>query len=147
MPIVPKIAGAASLITAINDIHKTGVIYSKQEKNKTMGNNVLSSSIGNQKADYVSFKDAKRKNWTENRMFFSGIKEDFASAKGYLKGSKEGTLRYIPKLLFIAGAIIPNVKGKTISYLSTAALAVYEIWDYLRNGTGLFEKNDYLNRK
>jgi len=160
MPLIPKIAGATSLISTINDIHKTGVIYSKQEKNKAMGNNVLSCSIGNQKADYVSFKDAKRKNWSEKYLFFSGLKEDFASVKGYFKGIGEGIVRYIPKLILAAGAIIP--KNKTVdlkdgtkqlskiskfAYISAIGLAIYEAWDYLRYGTELFEKKDYLERK
>ncbi len=147
MPVIPKIAGAASLISTIKDIHQTGMVYSRREKNKTMGNNVLSCSIGNQKADYLSFKDAKRKNWTEQNLFFSKIKEDFASVKGYFKGTTEGIVRYAPKIALIAGAIIPKNKGQKLSYISTIGLALYEIWDYLRHGTGIFERTNYLDRK
>ena len=147
MPVIPKIAGTISLVSTIKDIHNTGMIYSKQEKNKSMGNNVLSSSIGNQKADYISLKDAKRKNWTERNMFFSKIKEDFAVLKGYIKGTTEGVVRYAPKFVLALAAIIPKNKGQTLSYLSTVGLGIYEIWDYLRHGTGLFERTDYLERK
>ncbi|MBQ8476213.1 hypothetical protein IJ531_04035 [bacterium] len=145
MPVIPKIAGTASVLASLYDIHKTALIYSKQEYNKVMGDTVVASSIGNQKADNVSFKDAQRKNWTEQHHFLSGANETLASVKGYVKGAAQGFVRYIPKFAAAALAIIP--KNKPISYLSTVVLAGMEIWDFLRHGTGLWEKTDYLKRK
>ena len=147
MPVIPKIAGATSILASLHDIHKTAMIYSRQEQNKAEANCILAKSLGGQKADYISYKDAKRKNWTERTRFFSGVDEGIASAKGYIKGAIDGIIRYIPKFVLSAVAIIPKDRGKTLSYISTIALAGYEIWDYLRYGTGLFEKTDYLERK
>ena len=147
MPIIPKIAGATSIITSLGDIHKTALLYSKQEKNKATGNYILASSIANQKADFVSFKDAQRKNWISGQHLFVSIDEIFASAKGYFKGVIQGIERYLPKFALAILAIIPKDKGKKLSYISTIALAGVEIWDFLKNGTGLFEKGDYLKRK
>ncbi len=147
MPIVPKIAGSASLISSLVDIHKTALIYSKREHNKVMGDNVVAISLGNQKADYISFKDAQRKNWFNKRGLLSSVREDFAAVKGYCKGAIQGIVRYIPKIALSALAIIPSAKHKTLSYVSTIALAVVEAWDFVRYGSGMFEKTDYLERK
>ena len=147
MPVIPKIAGSVSILASLHDIHKTAMIYSKQEYNKAMGNNVVASSIGSQKADYVSFKDAQRKEWTQDQQFFYGIKETFASIRGYFKGAVQGIARYFPKFLLSAISIIPRNKGKVLSYISTVALAGLELWDYYRHGAGIFEKTDYLERK
>ena len=147
MPIVPKIAGITSTVASIRDIHKTAMIYSKEEYRKAMGNAVVSKSIGNQKADYISYKDAQRKNWSTQHLLFSGTKETIASIKGYFKGAFRGIIRYLPKFILAAGAIIPKDKGSIISYASTAALGAVELWDFLKNGTGLFERRDYLNKK
>jgi len=146
MPVIPKIAGSMSIVSSLVDIHKTAMIFSKEEKNKTMGDNVVSRSIGTQKADYVSFKDAKRKNWCNDRKLFFTLKEDFSAVKGYLKGALDGIVRYLPKIALSLGAIIPK-KHKYVSYISTIALAGAEIWDFLRYGTGIFERKDYLKRK
>ncbi len=147
MPAVPKIAGSISILASLNDIHKTAMIYSRQEYNKAMGDKVVACSIGNQKADFLSFKDAQRKNWTDKNHFFAGISETFGAIKGYCKGAAEGIIRYSPKLALAALAIIPKTKAKTLSYISTVALMGVEIWDFLRNGTGLFERDNYLSRK
>ena len=147
MPIIPKIAGATSLISSLDDINKTALIYSKQEKNKAVGNNILSCSIANQKADYVSFKDAQRKNWFAQRCLFININEIAGAVKGYFKGAVYAIDRYLPKIALSLMAIIPKEKGKKLSYISTVALAGVELWDFLKNGTGMLEKSDYLNRK
>ena len=151
MPIIPKIAGGASIIASLHDIHKTAMIYSHREYNKVMGDSVVSCSLGNQKADYVSFKDAQRKNWSNQHNFFAGIQEACAAVKGYAIGAFHGIVRYIPKFILAAGAIIPKKTDKAvlnaIPYISTILLGCVELWDYLRNGTELFEKRDYLKRK
>ena len=147
MPAIPKIAGIASILASLNDIHKTAMVYARQEGNKTMANNIISCSLGSQKTDYISFKDAQRKNWTKQQGFFFGTKEIFASIGGYINGALQGVARYAPKLVLSAMAIIPKTKAKTLSYVSTVALACLEVWDYCRHGTGVFEKTDYLDRK
>ena len=151
MPVIPKIAGGASVLASIYDIHKTAMIYSRQEYNKAMGDSVVSCSIGNQKADHVSVKDANRKNWMDQNHFMSGWNEGCASVRGYFKGMAQGIVRYLPKFILAAIAIIPKKTDKkllnAIPYLSTIALACVEAWDFYRNGTEFFEKTDYLKRK
>ena len=164
MPVIPKAAGITSVISSLYDIHKTALIYSQKEYNKVAGNSVIACSIGNQKANHISYKDAQRKNWTNQNNFFIGIKEAFASVKGYIKGAFDGFIRYIPKLGLAALAIIPSgskavangtkenilktaLHSKKLPYIATMALAGIEIWDYLKNGTGLFERTNYLERK
>ena len=146
MPVIPKIAGSVSILSSLNDIHKTAMIYSGQERKKAMGDTVVACSIGNQKANNVSYKDAQRKNWINSKNFFSGTCEIAASAKGYFKGAAQGIARYLPKLALALAAIIPS-KSKILAYTSTILLAGAEIWDFLVNGTGLFEEKNYLKRK
>lgn len=162
MAIIPKTAGALSVISSLNDIHNTAMIYSTQEFQKASSNETLAISIGNQKADYVSLKDAKRKNWVNSKQFFTGFPQTVASVKGYAKGVVEGVMRYWPKFALSALAILPKAKnnpnakglfkifktkGKEISYISAIALAAYEVYDFLKNGTELFERRNYLERK
>ena len=162
MPLIPKVAGTASLLSTIKDIHKTAMIYSTREYNKASGNETLAISIGNQKADYVSFKDAQRKNWVNENQYFTGLPQAYASVKGYFKGAVQGITRYLPKFVLSALAIIPKSNptmgsnkivnaiknsGKTVSYASAILLAGYEIFDFLKNGTELFERRNYLERK
>lgn len=147
MPVIPKIAGGASLLSTIVDIHKTAMIYARQENGKAKGDIILATSVGNQKADYISFKDAQRKNWCNKKRLFHSIKEDFAAVKGYFKGIVEAGIRYLPKIALSAAAIIPKAKNSTFAYISTVALAAWEAWDFVRYGTGLFERKNYLKRK
>lgn len=146
MSVVGKVAGGASLLSSLYDIHKTAVIYSKKEYMKASGDEVVACSIGAQKTDRLSYKDSKRKNWIDQHHFLTGPKEFFASIKGYTKGFIEGVSTYLPKLLLSMGAIIPK-KNKLIPTLSTIGLAILEGYDFVKNSTGIFEKTDYLKRK
>lgn len=158
MPIIPKIAGSLSVISSLKDIHETALIYSQQEYQKEAGNETVAISIGNQKADFVSFKDARRKNWVSRQSIFSGFTPAMASIKGYCKGAFQGISRYFPKFVLAALSIIPSskvkpdakglrAKSKELSYISAIALALYEAYDFLKNGTELFERRNYLERK
>ncbi len=147
MPTVTKIAGGVSLVSTIVDMHKTAMIYARQENNKAKGDIIVATSIGNQKADYISAKDAQRKNWCNKKRLFHSVKEDFAAIKGYFKGIIEAGIRYIPKIALSLASIIPKAKNSKLAYVSTVALALWEAWDFIRYGTGLFEKKDYLKRK
>lgn len=161
MPVIPKIAGTASAIATIYDIHKTAMIYSEKEYKKAMGDSVIASSVGNQKEQHVSHKDAQRKNWMARHHLMSYINEPIAAVKGYIIGAKEGIVRYAPKLILAAIATFPKKAAEKIlsvapfmtkaaskiPYVSAIALAGLEIWDFLKNGTGIFEKANYLKRK
>lgn len=144
MTIPSKAVGALSLISCIRDIHGTSMIMSRQACQKATSDTFISNSIGCQKTNELSYKDAKRKNWLSQHNFFLAPNEVFASIGGYLKGVGEGIVRYLPNLALAALSIIPGKNHKTLANISAAALAGLEIGDFIVNGTNATERTDYL---
>ena len=145
MTVVSKIAGGAGLISSINDIHKTAMIYAKQEHDINQGDVLVQTSIGAQKANRLSHRDAARKNWLEQNNFFAGIKENFAAVKGYLKGFGQGILRHLPEITLSSVALA--LKNKTAANITAIGLGIVTLYDFIVNSTSIFEKTDYLKRK
>lgn len=142
MTIVSKTAGAAGLISCLRDIHKTAVLYSNQGYAKASSDAFISCALGSQKANRVSVRDAERKNWLLKNNFLGGIKETFGRAGGYLRGLAQGVAGYIPNILLSLGAVCS--KNKTIANISAIGLAGVELFDFIKNSTGIFERTDYL---
>lgn len=163
MTIISKTAGALSLISCVHDIHKTALIYSKNEYAKTAANTLISTSVNNQKADHISYKDAQRKNWLTQQNYFASIKEGFARVKGYVKGVFKTSLRYIPNFALAAVALFAgkNLKAvqnaadvakatrivETVANVAAVGLGVVEGVDFVKNTLGVNQRDDYLNVK
>ena len=143
MTIPSKLVGGLSLFSCIKDIHTTSMLMSKKEYGKASADAFLSNSVGCQKTNYLSVKDAKRKNWLLRQGIFVGINENFGGVRGYLKGVQQGIMRYLPNFILAGFSIIPK-KHKVLANLSAAALGILELCDYFANGTNMNEKTDYL---
>ena len=142
MTIISKIAGGLSLFSCLTDAHKTGLIYANNEYAKASGDTFISCSLGTQKADKISSKDAQRKNWLLRNNFLGGINEGFAKVGGYFKGFGNSIVRYLPNIALSAVAL--KVKSPIVSAISTIGLAGLELYDFIRNSTGIFQRTDYL---
>ena len=106
MTAISKLAGIGGLASCLLDIHKTAMVYSKNEHAKTSANSFVSASLGCQKANDISHRDAKVKNWIfAHNDQFSVIPRVFASVKGYLGGVLHGIIRHFPTLIFAIPAI------------------------------------------
>ena len=163
MTLISKSAGALSLISCVHDIHKTALIYSNNEYAKIAANNMISTSVNNQKADYVSYKDTQRKNWLTQNNYFASIKEGFARVKGYIKGVFKSSVRYIPNFALAAVALLVSKNSKfvtkaadqakatktaeTIANIAAVGLGVIESVDFVKNTLGVNQRDDYLNIK
>lgn len=145
MSILSKTAGGLSMGAALVDIHKTAMKYSNQELAKTSANIVISNSIGAQKSDTFSYKDAVRKNWLSEKNLLATQKEFMGRIKGYFKGVLKTAPRYIPN--FVLGIIGLTTKSKTIGKLSAIGLAAVEIYDYIMHATNITQRTDNLNIK
>lgn len=144
MTFISKTAGTLSLVSCIHDMHKTALIYSNDEGAKTASNAKIESSIGNQKINHLSYKDAQRKNWIARQDFFISTKEFGARIGGYIKGFVQSGVRYIPNFILSAAAIIPNKKHKVIPNIATVGLAIVEAFDFIKNSTNISQRTDYL---
>ncbi len=142
MTIISKVAGGLSLFSCLRDIHKTGVIYSNREYQKSAGDSYISCSVGTQKANRVSYRDAERKNWLLRNNFFAGASETWGRVKGYFKGVVDAASRYIPNIALSAIAL--SAKRNIIANMSAVGLAVVEIYDFIKNSSGIFDRSDYL---
>ena len=145
MTVVSKIAGSAGLLSSINDIHKTAMIYAKREYGLNQGDVIVQNSIGAQKANRLSYRDASRKNWLEQNNFFAGVKERFAAAKGYCKGLGRGIIGHLPEITLSSLALA--IKNKTAANITAIGLGILTVYDFIVNSTRIFEKTDYLKRK
>jgi len=145
MPIIPKIAGGAGIVSSVVDIHKTALIHARNEAAVYSSNSILSTSLGAQKADRLSVADADKKNWINQKSFLAGPSGVLGALKGYFKGIKEGVVIHWPKLLLSLSAFI--FKKEIPSYLSTAALGIYAVYEFIKHSTSIFEKTDYLKFK
>ena len=142
MTIISKLAGGLSLYSCLTDMHKTAVLTANNEYTKASADTFIETSIGSQKAEKVSYKDAKRKNWLLKNNFMGGINETWGRVKGYCKGFFTAGVRYVPNFMLAIGAILS--KNKVIASLSAIGLAVVEAWDFIKNSSGIFERTDYL---
>jgi len=153
MTLISKTAGALSLSSCIIDMHKCGVISSKNSAAKTSANVLLSDSIGSQKANRISYKDATIKNFSARNNFGITIKESVAKVTGYLKGFFEAGARYIPNFalavlaLVVSGGKTDNAVARNAKIANAAALGlgIVEGYDILKNSTNFGQRTDYLN--
>ncbi|MBQ7287474.1 MAG: hypothetical protein IJW73_06925 [Candidatus Gastranaerophilales bacterium] len=112
MTLISKAAGGLSLISCFHDIHKTAMINSNNKYAKVSSNATIASSIGNQKANKVSYKDAQRKNWLAQSQFGMQTIELSARVTGYISGFAKASVRYIPNFACAAVAILLASKSK-----------------------------------
>lgn len=142
MTIVSKAAGAAGLISCISDIHKTAVLYSNNKYAKATSDAYISCALGTQKANHISVRDAERKNWLLEKGFFVGIKGTMGRIGGYFHGLANGVVNYLPNIALSLGSIC--AKNKTVASLSAIGLAGVELYKFIKDATGIFERTDYL---
>ena len=142
MTLISKGASALSLISCFRDIHKTAMIHSKNAYAQTMGDTFVADSVGNQKTNYISHRDAERKNWVFRSNFFNGTKETCAKIGGYIKGFTQGLARYLPNIALSSVAMC--AKNKYIANISAALLGGVELFGFIKNSTSITERTDYL---
>jgi len=140
---ISKPAGALSLISCFHDIHKTAMVSSNNAYAQASSDAMISNSIGNQKADKLSFKDTQRKNWLAKNNFFASFKEGFARVSGYVKGAFSASVRYIPNFILSAIAIGCK-KSKGVANAAAVGLGVIEVFDFIKNSTNINQRTDYL---
>lgn len=143
MTIISKTAGVLSLASCIHDIHKTALISSRNAYAKAASDAVITSSLGNQKADKVSYKDAQRKNWLAQNNFTAPYKEFFARVGGYIMGAAKASVRYIPNFALAAVALCTK-KYKGIANAAAVGLGLIEGIDFIKNSTNINQRTDYL---
>lgn len=142
MTLISKIAGGACVLSYISDIHNTAKVYSNNAYAKASSDAYIACDINAQKADRLSSRDAKRKNWLMQHTFFIGIKETLARVGGYIKGFGMGIINHMPEVVLSALAIAS--KNKKVANISTIALGAYEVYDFAKHSTSLGQKTDYL---
>ena len=144
MTLISKTAGVLSLASCIHDIHKTALISSRNAYAKASSDAVITSSLGNQKADKVSYKDAQRKNWLAQNNFSAPYKEFFARVGGYIVGAAKASVRYIPNFALAAVALFTKKDYKGIANAAAVGLGVIELFDFIKNATNINQRTDYL---
>ncbi len=144
MTLISKTAGVLSLVSCITDMHKTALIVSNNEYAKASSDTFIANSIGTQKADRLSYKDTERKNWLAKNSFMNTPAEIFARVKGYLSGLVQSGVRYVPNFILSAVALLTSKDHKAIANISAIGLACLEAYDFIKNSTNIFQRNDYL---
>ena len=144
MTLISKTAGALSLASCIYDIHKTALINSKNQYAKTSANTVIENSVGYQKANRVSYKDAQRKNWLAQGNFLAPFKEFGARVGGYISGFAKASIRYIPNFVLAATALCVK-KYPKLANVAAVGLGIVEAWDFVLNSLKLNQRDDYLS--
>ena len=160
MTILSKIAGGLSLASCLYDTHKTAVIKSNNAYAKASSNATIEKSIGNQKMDRMSYRDAERKNWLAESNFGIFLKEIAGKVGGYCKGIAGGLVRYSPNIILssiaiLSGAGLKNIQDvdklakatkrhNIVATVATVGLAGLELFDFIKNSTNMFQKTDYL---
>lgn len=143
MTIISKTAGVASAASCLYDIHKTALYNSNKVYAKVSSDTVISNSIGNQKADKISYKDAQRKNWLARNNFTASYKETWARIKGYVQGAIDAGVRYIPNFILSAIALRCK-KSKGVANAAAVGLGILECFDFIKNSTNINQRTDYL---
>ena len=164
MTLISKTAGGLSLISCIHDIHKTAMINSNNKYAKVSSEATIATSIGNQKINKVSYKDAQRKNWLAQSQFGLQAREISARVTGYISGAVKAGARYIPNFALATVAILSGKKIKDAdkataglkkcwqNIISSQKLAngaaiglgIIEAWDFIKNSTNIAQRTDYL---
>ena len=107
-----------------------------------MGDTFVADSVGNQKINHVSSRDAERKNWVFQGNFLNGTKETCAKFGGYAKGFAQGLARYLPNIALSSVAMC--ARNRYIANISAALLGGVELFGFIKNSTNITERTDYL---
>lgn len=143
MTFISKTAGCLSLVSCVHDIHKSALIYSKNKYVKASANATIENSLNMQKANHLSYKDTRRKNWLNQSNFFAPIRELFAKVSGYVEGALKTSVRYIPNFVLASVALFAK-NNKKLANIAALGLGAVEGVDFAVNSLGVGQKNDYL---
>lgn len=144
MTLISKAAGALSVLSCVHDIHKCALIYSKNSGAEASADSVITKSVKYQKANRLSYKDTQRKNWLAQGNYFASISELLARIGGYIKGFAKTSIRYIPNFIAASVAIFANKNHPKIANSAAVVLGIIEAFDFIKNGVGVGQRNDYL---
>lgn len=142
MTIISKAAGAMSVTSCIYDMHKCGVVGANRNYAKASADTFISNEINSMRTDDLSYKNSQIKNWWARNNFFQPVNETIGRITGYVNGFVTAGTKYIPNL--IAGSIALFSKRKGLANIAAGALAVMEGWNFIKNTSGIKQRNDYL---
>ncbi len=142
MTIISKAAAGLSVGSCIYDMHKSGVVSANRNYAKASADTFISNELNAMRTDDLSYKNSQIKNWCARNNPFQSVNETLGRVTGYLNGFFAAGVKYIPNL--IAGSVAMFSKHKGLANIAAGALAVMEGWNFIKNTTGVKQRNDYL---
>lgn len=151
-----KIAATAAAAMAgsacLYDVHKQGVRSATLTREKNYADDFIAQEIGSSKLNYPSAKHAAIKNWMLNFKFPHKFSEIVNTVGGYFKGAVKGIANNFAPLACSALTIFLGANKKIASKhpnlqkYALFATGITTAWDFIKNGTNLFERTDYLKK-
>ncbi len=142
MTIISKATAGLSIGSCIYDMHKCGVVGANRNYAKASADTFISNELNAMRTDDLSFKDSQIKNWFVRNNPFQPVSETVGRIKGYVNGFVTAGMKYIPNL--IVGSVAMFSKHKGLANVAAGVLAVMEGWNFIKNTTGVKQRNDYL---
>ncbi len=163
---IPKVSlykvvtNASALIAATTvayEAHKMGGRKSIEQAKLGGAKDTIKETIGISKLNYPSPLYNETKKGIFKGTMMNPFMDVFHSASGYIQGFSNGIVQNIATIGFAAltlaskSEIVKKVGGSDVikksplKMIGAIGMGASILWNFLQNGTTLFEKKDYLN--
>lgn len=140
--VLTNLAAGLATTSVLYEAHQIGKNYANANLIKGAGNDLVSDVMGYQRLNYPSEKYNKVKTETFKFKMGLGYKDIFHKGSGYLQGVGVGLAHNWNTL---GCALVTFLaKRKPLKIAGAIGVGLSIAWNFIKNGTNLLEKTDYL---
>lgn len=143
--VATKAAAIMATSVSLYDINSLGVREANIKRESNYADDFIAGEIGSSKLNYPSGKHAAFKNWSKNFKFPYQLTELWDTVSGYVIGAAKGAWYNAATLGFSALTFFAKKDG--MKKFGAIGLGLSVAWDFIKNGTNLTERTDYLRKK
>lgn len=139
-----KIASTLGLASIVIEAHSMGKTASRKTAGQVSADKYVQDSIAASKMNTTSVKHNASKKFLEHSDMVDRIYTTGGKIGGYIKGFASCLWNNIFTVAF--GTIALAAKSKTANAIALAGMGISMLYDFIVNGTNLFERKDYLDK-
>lgn len=139
-----KIASALGLASIVLEGHQMGKIASRKTSGEASADKFIKDEIGASKSNTESPKHAATKDFIAKCDILDNLYTTGSKISGYAKGFLSCCWNNIFTVAF--GMLGITAKSKVTRSIALIGLGASMLYDFIVNGTNIFERKDYLEK-
>ncbi len=143
--VATKAAALMATGVSLYEINSLGVRQANIKRESNYADDFIAQNIGSSKLNYPSEKHNAVKKWIRDFQYLPQPSEAWNTVSGYVQGAAQGIFYNALNLGFSALTFFAKKDG--LKKAGVVGLGLSMAWDFIANGTNLFEKTDYLRKK